>query len=116
MDGRHEAPWTTEAIHNRVDNKLVICYRQDYGGDIQVNPQFSYELLNGQITLSKRAQSSSHLWLPVIVSDVPDGVEELEDFAFLSCRHYLELSIPRSVSIIGDNIFGNGGKIEIRDE
>jgi hypothetical protein len=47
---------------------------------------------------------------------VPDGVEEIEDFAFLPCRHFVELSIPRSVRIIGDYIFGNGGIIEIRDE
>jgi hypothetical protein len=48
--------------------------------------------------------------------EVPDGVEEIEDFAFLPCRHFVELSIPRSVRIIGDYIFGNGGVINIRDE
>ena len=48
--------------------------------------------------------------------EVPDGVEEIEDFAFLACRHNVELSIPRSVKKIGDYIFGNGGIIEIRDE
>ncbi|MCR4809852.1 MAG: leucine-rich repeat domain-containing protein [Prevotella sp.] len=47
--------------------------------------------------------------------EVPDGVEEIADFAFLSCRHFVELSIPRSVRIIGDYIFGNGGQIVIRD-
>ena len=48
--------------------------------------------------------------------EVPDGVEEIEDFAFLPCPHFVELSIPRSVKTIGDHIFGNGGIIEIRDE
>ena len=48
--------------------------------------------------------------------EVPDGVEVIDDFAFLFCRHFVELSIPRSVRVIGDNIFGNGGIIEIRDE
>ena len=48
--------------------------------------------------------------------EVPDGVEEIDDFAFLPCNHFVELSIPRSVCVIGDYIFGNGGKIEIRDE
>ena len=43
--------------------------------------------------------------------EVPDGVEEIDDCAFLTCRHYLELSIPRSVQKIGDYIFGNGGVI-----
>lgn len=48
--------------------------------------------------------------------EVPDGVEEIDDFAFLPCPHFVELSIPRSVRIIGDHIFGNGGVINIRDE
>ena len=48
--------------------------------------------------------------------EVPDGVEEISDFAFLSCRHFVELSIPRSVRIIGDYIFGEGGIIIMRDE
>ena len=48
--------------------------------------------------------------------EVPDGVEVIDDFAFLFCHHFVELSIPRSVRVIGDNIFGNGGIIEIRDE
>ena len=48
--------------------------------------------------------------------EVPDGVEEITECAFCSCNTYVELSIPRSIRIIGDNIFGNGGHIEIRDE
>jgi len=48
--------------------------------------------------------------------ELPDGVEEIEDFAFLPCRHFVELSIPRSVKTIGDCLFGNGGVINIRDE
>ena len=47
---------------------------------------------------------------------LPDGVEEIEEFAFLSCRNYLELSIPRSVRKIGDTIFGKGGIIVVRDK
>ena len=46
--------------------------------------------------------------------DVPDGVEEIADFAFLFCRNYLEITIPRSVRIIGDTLFGKGGRIEVR--
>lgn len=46
--------------------------------------------------------------------EVPDGVEEIESCAFMACRHFLELSIPRSVRTIGDFIFGNGGVITIR--
>lgn len=48
--------------------------------------------------------------------EVPDGVEEIECGAFIACRHSLELSIPRSVKIIGDDIFGCGGIIIIRDD
>ena len=48
--------------------------------------------------------------------EVPDGVEEIECGAFIACRHSLELSIPRSVKIIGDDIFGYGGIIIIRDD
>lgn len=51
-----------------------------------------------------------------ICYEVPDGVEEIEDFAFLACRHNVELSIPRTIKKIGDYIFGNGGVINIRDE
>ena len=47
--------------------------------------------------------------------EVPDGVEEILDFAFVACRHFLELSSPRSVRVIGEFIFGNGGIITIRD-
>ena len=47
--------------------------------------------------------------------EVPDGVEEIADFAFLWCRHFVELSIPRSVRIIGDQLFGvDGGVIKKR--
>jgi hypothetical protein len=48
--------------------------------------------------------------------EVPNGVEEIDDCAFVSCRHFVELSIPRSVKTIGDSLFGNGGVIVIRDE
>ena len=48
--------------------------------------------------------------------EVPDGVGEIDDFAFVACRHYLELSIPRSVHTIGDSLFGNGGIILVREE
>lgn len=46
---------------------------------------------------------------------VPDGVEEIADLAFCFSPHYVELSIPRSVRIIGDDLFTNGGHIVIRD-
>lgn len=47
---------------------------------------------------------------------VPDGVEVIEFGAFLLSRHFVKLSIPRSVRVIGDVIFGNGGRILVRDK
>lgn len=293
-DGRYDAPWTVEAIHDRIDFKIAVCYRQDYGDDIQVTPQFFYELADSQVcaielsytinnpiperlesfceacenyynlygfevdkggstprvyirvtdlydmasfiqvlqcmnvsleslfcavdaslTTEDAIYSPSGSYIiqlpniphycikegtlfispaagrycsklkkldiplgmlfdesslveypkglkirewnthydgtpekdeeleddePFVVDekgvaysedgkklkfcrytfnetryDVSDGVEEIEEFAFLSCRHYLELSIPHSTKIIGDTIFGNGGVIIIRD-
>ena len=47
---------------------------------------------------------------------VPDGVEEIADFAFCCCNTPVELSLPRSIRHIGDSLFGtNGGHIEIRN-
>lgn len=47
---------------------------------------------------------------------VPDGVLTICDGAFMGTNDYLELSVPRSIKVIGDYIFGKeGGKIVIRD-
>lgn len=49
--------------------------------------------------------------------EVRDGVEEINDYIFLGCKTYVVLSIPRSVHLIGDNLFGiEGGHIEIRNK
>ena len=46
---------------------------------------------------------------------VPDGVGTICSMAFGCCRQFVTLSIPRSVRIIGDFVFGpGGGKIVIR--
>ena len=48
---------------------------------------------------------------------VPDGVVTICSMAFAMCRQFVTLSIPRSVRLIGDFVFGpGGGKIVIRDE
>ena len=48
---------------------------------------------------------------------VPDGVVTICSMAFAMCRQFVTLSIPRSVRLIGDFVFGSGGgKIVIRDE
>ena len=47
---------------------------------------------------------------------VPDGVLTICDGAFGGCQDYLVLSLPRSIKVIGDYIFGKeGGIIVIRD-
>jgi hypothetical protein len=47
---------------------------------------------------------------------VPDGVLTICDGAFMRCDDFVVLSVPRSIKVIGDYIFGeNGGRIEIRD-
>lgn len=47
---------------------------------------------------------------------VPDGVLTICDGAFGFCTEHLVLSVPRSIKVIGDYIFGQeGGKIVIRD-
>ena len=51
IDGKYEDPNLSEAIHERVDNKLTVSYRHDFGEDNQVTPQLYYELVNGQVTL-----------------------------------------------------------------
>ena len=232
IDGKYEDPNLSEAIHERVDNKLTVSYRHDFGEDIQVTPQLSYELVNGQVTLIELSYTIANptperlekfcfecaiFYLlsgfevvseetprvrirvtdlydmagliyaldyqsvslydimcpvgfnedslpkypevmewdthddgsldevddedddPFVVDDkgvaysedgkvlkfcrctfnepyyeVPDGVEEIEDFAFYSCRHYIKLSMPRSVRTIGGSLFANGGYIVIR--
>ena len=48
---------------------------------------------------------------------VPDGVLTICDGAFGFCRDYLVLSVPWSIEVIGDYIFGKeGGQINIRKE
>jgi hypothetical protein len=48
---------------------------------------------------------------------VPDGVLTICDGAFGFCRDYLALSVPWSIKVIGDYIFGGeSGKIVIRGQ
>jgi len=48
---------------------------------------------------------------------VPEGTLTICDQAFLFHEGYLVLSVPASIKVIGDDIFGkDGGKIIIRDE
>lgn len=48
---------------------------------------------------------------------VPDGVETICSNAFAHCKRHLTLSVPTSIKVIGDRLFGEkGGKIIIRKE
>ena len=45
---------------------------------------------------------------------VPDGVKTICSMAFAVCRQFVVLVIPRTVTLIGDFVFGpGGGKIVI---
>jgi hypothetical protein len=49
--------------------------------------------------------------------EVPDGVLTICDGAFMFCKDYLVLSLPWSIKVIGDYVFGKeGGRMVIRDK
>lgn len=46
---------------------------------------------------------------------IPDGVETICSYSFAACKHFITLSVPSSIKVIGGNLFGQkGGKIGIR--
>lgn len=48
---------------------------------------------------------------------VPEGVVTICSLAFAHCKHFITLSVPPSVKIIGSSLFGeNGGRIIIRKD
>lgn len=48
---------------------------------------------------------------------VQDGVETICSHAFCHCKHFLTLSVPSSIKVIGDSLFGEeGGRIIIRKD
>lgn len=48
---------------------------------------------------------------------VPNGVETICSHAFALSKRYLTLSVPSSIKVIGDSLFGKeGGRIIIRRE
>ena len=109
-----------ESIMKAVDGRYPRRYDDDYGDDIDDDEEDIYD----HFKLDKYGVGYSedgkilkfcHFTFNETRYEVPDGVEEILDFAFVACRHFLELSIPRSVRVIGDFIFGNGGIITIRD-
>ena len=51
----------------------------------------------------------AHFTFDEVAYYVPDGVETICDYAFSFCKRFLTLSVPPSVRLIGDNLFGEGG-------
>ena len=48
---------------------------------------------------------------------VLDGVETICSHAFVYCKQFLTLSVPSSIKIIGDDLFGKeGGRLVFRKE
>ena len=97
--------WDTHYDGNPIEEE------EDLDGDMPIfdNHEVGYSK-DGKILIGCRYTFNDTCY------EVPEGVEVIEDFAFLACRHKVKLSIPRSVKTIGDYLFGNGGVIVVRDE
>ena len=68
-------------------------------------------------TKDKKRLLYARIGLKEAYYEVPDGTLTICDQAFLFHLGYLVLSLPASIKVIGDDIFGkDGGKIIIRDE
>ena len=68
-------------------------------------------------TKDKKRLLYARIGLKKAYYEVPDGTLTICDQAFLFHMGYLVLSLPASIKVIGDDIFGkDGGKIIIRDE
>ena len=68
-------------------------------------------------TKDKKRLLYARIGLKKAYYEVPDGTLTICDQAFLFHVGYLVLSLPASIKVIGDDIFGkDGGKIIIRDE
>ena len=78
-DGHFNAPWISTAIHERVDNKLTHCYKQDYGEDIVIAPTLSYELSEGVVMTLELAYT--------IDNPTPQRLENFRE----ACENFYEL-------------------------
>jgi len=68
-------------------------------------------------TKDKKRLLYARIGLKKAYYEVPDGTLTICDQAFLFHVGYLVLSLPASIKVIGDDIFGeDGGKIIIRDQ
>jgi hypothetical protein len=79
LSGKFNAPWTNAAIHERIDNKLVYCYKQECRDGIQVIPTFTYELTDGQATAIELSYT--------IDNPIPQRLENFRD----TCEYFYEL-------------------------
>ena len=79
LNGKFDAPWTNTAIHERIDNKLAYCYKQDCRDDIQLIPTFTYELFDGQVTAIELSYT--------IDNPIPQRLENFRD----TCEYFYEL-------------------------
>ena len=79
LSGIFDEPWTGTAIHERIDNKLVYCYKQNSRDDIQVIPSFTYELTDGLVTAIELSYN--------IDNPTPQRLEYFRD----TCEYFFEL-------------------------
>ena len=67
-------------------------------------------------TMDRKRLLYARIGLEEAYYEVLDGTLTICDQAFIFHKGYLVLSVPASIKVIGDDIFGkNGGKIIVRE-
>ena len=99
--------WDRPYVEEMYDVNEYWCDEEDTKTD-----QFGVVYANGgrRLLMATRPELISKEYV------VSDGVLTICDGAFGFCKEYLDLSLPRSIKVIGDYIFGEeSGRIVIRD-
>jgi hypothetical protein len=93
-------------------NKPIIAEPLNSLSEAAASPvsDFTYEILEGQDTITAYTGSDEHVvnpseieGLPVI--EIPAQVEKINNFAFAGCLHLSRVTLPASVTEIGASVF-----------
>lgn len=96
-----DRPYSQE---DEIEDSLYVCK----GAKITDEDGVTYSGSQKRLLWSKQTFDKTEYY-------VPDGVETICSNAFAHCKSFLTLSIPSSVKVIGDGLFGQeGGEIVIR--
>ncbi len=98
ISGTFDAPLTNRAIHERIDNRLVDAYRENYCDDIQVIPAFKYQLADGQVTAIELIYSVAHP-TPQRLEDFRENCENFFDLYGFKIDHHSPRVYFRAVDI-----------------